>query len=90
MGGRTCNGKPLATRLIVFFTVEQCMSKDPVRLSAEEISHKFGFTRKHVCTSLRYATLNGWIAKTIRFEPQRKTRPIVEYMAGPVLLEEIG
>jgi len=90
MGGRPGSGRPLATRLIVFFTVEQCLSKDPVRLSAEEIAHMFNFTRKHVSTTLRYSVKHGWIARAPRNDPKRITRSVIEYTAGPTLLEEIG
>jgi hypothetical protein len=81
----TRKGRPLATRLIVLFATEP-----ELRLSAEEIAYKFDTPRRHVCTTLRYAVSNGWISKTPRYDSDRKTRPIIDYMAGPTLLEELG
>ena len=75
----------IVTNVAVFFAVNP-----DEELTAQDIGVKWGVNPNNVGQSLRYGTAKGWVASTKRPNPERPTKKIVFYTAGPRLLKEIG
>lgn len=59
-------------------------------LTAKDIGAKWGMAPSNIGNTLRYASQKGWFNAVLKPNPERPTKKIWFYSAGPRLLKEIG